>query len=681
MFKRAPHLPFAKTAVQELSNNAFVFRIQPDEGITVRFGSKVPNTTSVQVRDVTMDFQYGESFVDSSPEAYERLILDVLLGDPPLFPRHEEVELGWEILDPVLDHWAEARQARAVRVRRLGARIVLRHDRARRTHLEAAMIRLDDTSGGAVAAAIAAERHRMGSAATGMVLSLLILTDEEYQADATAAAVAAARQHPMRIVTLIPRPGPARAAPRRRHRGRRRRRTGRGGGAAAAGPARRPCELGGHPAAAHGHAGRGLLARRGPRGPAEDPIGRHAQRRITDCLDAEDVERELLMRKAGYRPGDTDLAWTRLTPWRSVLASAARPADGPVIRGLVSAEDDNPSAILLATWLKQVPAGARRAPVQRRTRHHRGAASPPPGRHRGQSHRRHHGRPLPARHARTRGWHSPAASSPSCSRRSCDVSTPTRSTARSSPRWGLCEHRRRPAPSGCRVTGRGGRRPPHHDRWSSGSPTADHAHLCLTGGGIGTAVLAAIAANPGCRLGRLAARRRLVGRRALPARRATPTATRRQPAPRCSTTCRSDPSVACIRSRARGRRTPTSRRAAAAYAADARRRRPAGGPRPRALHGHPPAGHRPGRARGVAVPRAAGAARRPVGAQRCEGRPKPPPVRVTLTLPTINAAREVWILASGADKAGAVRLALSEGAGPFQVPAAGATWTVTARCS
>ncbi len=106
VFKRAPHLPFAKTAVQELSQNAFVFRIQPDEGITVRFGSKVPDTTSIQVRDVTMDFQYGDSFVDTSPEAYERLILDVLLGDPPLFPRHEEVELGWRILDPILDYWA-----------------------------------------------------------------------------------------------------------------------------------------------------------------------------------------------------------------------------------------------------------------------------------------------------------------------------------------------------------------------------------------------------------------------------------------------------------------------------------------------------------------------------------------------------------------------------------------------
>ena len=105
VFKRAPHQPFDTSAVEDLGNNAFVFRIQPDEGITVKFGSKVPNTSSMQVRDVTMDFQYGDSFVDSSPEAYERLILDVLLGDPPLFPRHEEVELGWQILDPVLDYW------------------------------------------------------------------------------------------------------------------------------------------------------------------------------------------------------------------------------------------------------------------------------------------------------------------------------------------------------------------------------------------------------------------------------------------------------------------------------------------------------------------------------------------------------------------------------------------------
>lgn len=107
VFKHAPHSPFPSRSVAELSNNALVFRIQPDEGITVRFGSKVPDTQSVEVRDVTMDFQYGESFADTSPEAYERLILDVLLGDPPLFPNREEVELSWTIIDPMLDYWAE----------------------------------------------------------------------------------------------------------------------------------------------------------------------------------------------------------------------------------------------------------------------------------------------------------------------------------------------------------------------------------------------------------------------------------------------------------------------------------------------------------------------------------------------------------------------------------------------
>ncbi len=106
MFQRAPHLPFAQTAVEELGQNALVIRVQPDEGVTVRFGSKVPGT-SMEVRDVNMDFQYGESFTESSPEAYERLILDVLLGDPPLFPQHEEVELSWKILDPIEDYWAE----------------------------------------------------------------------------------------------------------------------------------------------------------------------------------------------------------------------------------------------------------------------------------------------------------------------------------------------------------------------------------------------------------------------------------------------------------------------------------------------------------------------------------------------------------------------------------------------
>ncbi len=106
LFQRAPHLPFADTDTQELGQNALVIRVQPDEGVTVRFGSKVPGS-AMEVRDVNMDFAYGESFTESSPEAYERLLLDVLIGDPPLFPRQEEVELSWRILDPIEDFWAE----------------------------------------------------------------------------------------------------------------------------------------------------------------------------------------------------------------------------------------------------------------------------------------------------------------------------------------------------------------------------------------------------------------------------------------------------------------------------------------------------------------------------------------------------------------------------------------------
>lgn len=105
VFKRAPQFLFAESQTSELGQNALVIRVQPDEGVTIRFGSKVPGA-GTQVRDVTMDFGYGHAFTEASPEAYERLILDVLLGDPPLFPRHQEVELSWKILDPIEEYWA-----------------------------------------------------------------------------------------------------------------------------------------------------------------------------------------------------------------------------------------------------------------------------------------------------------------------------------------------------------------------------------------------------------------------------------------------------------------------------------------------------------------------------------------------------------------------------------------------
>nr|WP_297751863.1 glucose-6-phosphate dehydrogenase [uncultured Tessaracoccus sp.] len=104
-FKQPPHLPFTSTDTAKLGTNALVLRIQPDEGVTLRFGAKVPGT-QMEIREVSMDFGYGGSFTESSPEAYERLILDVLLGEPPLFPQQEEVELSWRILDPVLEYWA-----------------------------------------------------------------------------------------------------------------------------------------------------------------------------------------------------------------------------------------------------------------------------------------------------------------------------------------------------------------------------------------------------------------------------------------------------------------------------------------------------------------------------------------------------------------------------------------------
>jgi len=105
LFKKAPHLPFHPADVEMLGHNQLVVRVQPDEGVTLKFGSKVPGTT-MEVRDITMDFQYGEAFTDSSPEAYERLIVDVLLGDRTLFPDAAEVEASWAVVDPLEAAWA-----------------------------------------------------------------------------------------------------------------------------------------------------------------------------------------------------------------------------------------------------------------------------------------------------------------------------------------------------------------------------------------------------------------------------------------------------------------------------------------------------------------------------------------------------------------------------------------------
>jgi len=108
-FRRVPHSPFIDTVVQQLGQggiepNLLVLRIQPEEGITLRFGAKVPGQ-SFRIRSVNMDFLYGSAFLVESPEAYERLLLDCLLGDATLFARSDEVEEAWRICTAILDGW------------------------------------------------------------------------------------------------------------------------------------------------------------------------------------------------------------------------------------------------------------------------------------------------------------------------------------------------------------------------------------------------------------------------------------------------------------------------------------------------------------------------------------------------------------------------------------------------
>src|SRR5208283_1571789 len=79
-------------------------RIQPDEGISLRFATKVPGQ-GIAVRDVAMDFRYGNEFGSSTPEAYERLILDAMRGDATLFTRADEVEAQWRFIDPIRRGW------------------------------------------------------------------------------------------------------------------------------------------------------------------------------------------------------------------------------------------------------------------------------------------------------------------------------------------------------------------------------------------------------------------------------------------------------------------------------------------------------------------------------------------------------------------------------------------------
>jgi glucose-6-phosphate 1-dehydrogenase len=102
-FKDVPHRLFTDSDAP-LQPNVLIIRIQPNEGITLRFGAKLPGQ-AMRIRQVNMDFRYGSSFGVKSPEAYERLLLDCMLGDSTLYARRDMVERGWELVDPILEAW------------------------------------------------------------------------------------------------------------------------------------------------------------------------------------------------------------------------------------------------------------------------------------------------------------------------------------------------------------------------------------------------------------------------------------------------------------------------------------------------------------------------------------------------------------------------------------------------
>jgi len=108
LFRPAPHPPFLEIAGKGLRPNVLVIHIQPNEGISIRIGAKVPGQ-GMTIQPVNLDFQYDEAFHVQLPEAYEKLILDAMLGDATLFTRIDEVEAQWSFVDSIVAQWESAR--------------------------------------------------------------------------------------------------------------------------------------------------------------------------------------------------------------------------------------------------------------------------------------------------------------------------------------------------------------------------------------------------------------------------------------------------------------------------------------------------------------------------------------------------------------------------------------------
>ncbi|RSN02472.1 oxidoreductase [Nonomuraea sp. WAC 01424] len=212
---------------------------------------------------------------------------------------------------------------------------------------------LSDTTAGKISAQLMLLRHQMGAPAIGMVLTLVVISEERHQYDALREATEAAREHPSRIIVVIKREE--------------------------AEPNRLDAEL----RIGENTPGEVVVLRlygeltqhadsvvsppllpdtpvvawwpgAAPDVPSKDAIGALAQRRITDAKGFEDGgPKSLVTRAKGYAPGDTDLSWSRLTPWRSLLAAAFDQPVGKVRKGVVEASPGHPSASLLAAWLSE----------------------------------------------------------------------------------------------------------------------------------------------------------------------------------------------------------------------------------------------------------------------------------------------------------------------------------------
>jgi glucose-6-phosphate 1-dehydrogenase len=108
-FRPTPHTMFTRGETRGLEPNVLVMRIQPEEGISLKIGAKVPGS-GFEVSSVNMDLLYGTAFLEEAPDAYQRLLLDLMLGDPTLFIRADEAEGAWSILEPVMRAWSESKE-------------------------------------------------------------------------------------------------------------------------------------------------------------------------------------------------------------------------------------------------------------------------------------------------------------------------------------------------------------------------------------------------------------------------------------------------------------------------------------------------------------------------------------------------------------------------------------------